>query len=289
MRHLIPLAATVQLAAWIGVIGCAPAGAGEYTAQDQSFTIQVPAGWRMRVGDLGGQPLYIAEPDSGGAEKILIASGFAQVRSVQELSQQAAMVAGQLVPGLQLAGGARFGQMSGAASAEQQYSGGMWQGTPVSGWHGMVLRDGSYFGVLALATPQSIVAVTGAARGMFQSVRMSQPSRNTQLERSIVGTWALDSNRSSGLGTSDSVMSMSSWRVTFYANGRFRSVSETFVDSSATGGYGGSVGSGQTHTGTYRIAGNTLIADIDGAGRQTFSLQILRGALKINGQLFLRQ
>ena len=99
----------------------------------------------MRTAPIAGQTMTIVEPSNGGEERILVGAGIAQPRTVQELSQQAAVLAAQLMQGAQLAGAPRFGEQGGVPMAEQEYR--SWQ---LDGWHGMVLRGEVYFGVLAL-------------------------------------------------------------------------------------------------------------------------------------------
>lgn len=269
---------------WLGLCLAVSVGmAGEYSAADRSFSVQVPAGWHIRQAVIAGQEVHVAEPDAGGPEKVFLGAGFATARNLQELSQQAAGVAAQLVPGLRLASAPQLGQGAG----EQRYAGGFALGMPVFGWHGFLLKDQLYFGVLALAPPQKLETVAQAATAMFRSVRLGQIPRNTRLEQAVQGNWVLDDNRSSGLGTSSSVMTMSHWKLTFLPNGRFQSSKEMFT-SSSQGDYGGSVGAGSNHTGTYAIYGNTLVADIAGAGRQAFQVWVGGGGLKLNGMLFLR-
>jgi hypothetical protein len=77
-----------------------PTAAAEYTAPDNAFSVSVPAGWRVRMaplnGALAGQQLTVIEPANGGEERIVVGAGVAMAASIQELSQQAAALAGSI-------------------------------------------------------------------------------------------------------------------------------------------------------------------------------------------------
>jgi hypothetical protein len=260
-------------------------GAAEYAAPDGSFKIRVPEGWRVRTAPIAGQTMTIVEPSNGGEERIVGGGGIAQPRTVQELSQQAAVLAAQLMQGAQLAGAPRFGEQGGVPMAEQEYR--SWQ---LDGWHGMVLRGEVYFGVLALGRTGRMEVLRQKGREMLGSSVYAGPARDARAEQALQGRWVYSDNRTTKTGVRDSLMYMSNWTVTFLPGNRFQSFKESFVDTTSEVYGGGNVGAANRHLGTYRVFGGLLVADIEGAGRQIFSLEFYpNGAgVKLNGQLFLR-
>ncbi len=77
-----------------------PTGGSQFEAPDHSISFPVPAGWRARITDLGGTPVYVLERDAGN-EKIFVGVGPATASSIQELAQQGVeLVTRQLLPGL---------------------------------------------------------------------------------------------------------------------------------------------------------------------------------------------
>jgi hypothetical protein len=257
--------------------------AAEYTAPDRSFSISVPTGWRVRV----AEPFTIVEPANGGDDRIMAGAGVATANTIQELSQQAMQLAGQLLPGARLSASPKFAQIGAMPSAEQEYQ------TPMlAAWNGMVLKDGFYFGVLAMAKAGQVDSARQKGREILQSLRFQGVPRNPRLESMLLGSWSKESAKSYRVGVRDTSNYSASWIITFLPGNRFRSVMESYFDtSSEIYRGGGNVGAANNHTGVYRIFGNTLVADIDGGGRQTYALEVYPGSggLKLNGQLFLRQ
>lgn len=264
--------------------------AAEYTAPDNSFSVQVPAGWRVRIGDLNGaltgQKMTIIEPGNGGEERIIVGAGVAMARNIQELSQQAAALAGQFLPGAHLSAAAKFAEHAGMPSAEQEYQ------TPYqAAWNGMLLKGEFYFAVMAIARPGQREFIQQTGRGILQSARFNGIPRNLAAERALTGSWVNSDNRTRNTGVRDKLMYMSNWSIVFSPGNRFRSVKESFVDTTTEVYGGGNVGAANTAMGTFRIYGNTVVADIDGAGRQLFSLDFYPNGsgINLNGQLFTRQ
>ncbi|MBL8240585.1 MAG: hypothetical protein JNM66_24415 [Bryobacterales bacterium] len=267
-----------------------PSAAAEYTAPDNSFTLAVPAGWRVRVaplnGALAGQHLTVIEPANGGEERIVVGAGVAMAANIQELSQQAAALAGQYLPGARLLAAPVFARHAGLPMVEQEY-----QTYMQTAWNGVLLKGEFYFGVMAIARPAQREFIQRKGREILQSARFNGLLRNLQLERLVAGSWINSDNRTRNTGVRDKLMYMSSWTVAFSPDGRFRSVKESFVDTSSEVYAGGNVGAANTATGRYRVYGNTLVAEFDGGGRQLFSLDVYPNGngINVNGQLFTRQ
>jgi hypothetical protein len=127
-------------------------------------------------------------------------------------------------------------------------------------------------------------------REMLGSAVYAGPARDARAEQALQGRWVYSDNRTTKTGVRDSLMYMSNWTVTFLPGNRFQSFKESFVDTTSEVYGGGNVGAANRHVGTYRVFGGLLVADIEGAGRQMYSLEFYpNGAgVKLNGQLFLR-
>jgi hypothetical protein len=272
--------------AMICMVICMSASAADYVAPDKSFTVSVPEGWRARVADVGGQKMSIIEPANGGEERILVGSGVALAKSIQELSQHAAQLSGQMLPGLRMSSEVRVGQWKGLPSAEQEY-----QSFQLSAWNGMVLKGEFYFAVLALCKVNQVEQCRKTGRAIFESAKFEGMVRNAAVERALVGRWANSDNRTKNTGVRDKLMYMSNWTVVFAANMRFHSKKESFVDTQTDVYGGGNVGASNEAVGTFRVFGSTLVADIDNWGRQLFSLVFYPNGqgILLNGQLFTRE
>ena len=259
----------------------APPGGDEFQAQDGSFATRVPPGWKGRAVS-GPQPMNVFEPEGGGEERIIVMSAPATVGSIQELAQQAAGMIVQMFSGLRPAGAPSFTQVAGSPAAEITYSGTLPTGRQARAWHGIILKERSAFGVFSLASPEKAQATEESARVLYQNMRPGRVPENTQLAAAIVGRWTFV-NRNEGIKVGDSAYV--SRVLTLDASGRFEYVSA--VSASAGGGVGG----GETRaTGSYRVQGNTLIAQIDGGGQVSYTLELVQGGgLKINGELFIRE
>lgn len=250
---------------------------GEFVAPDGSYRFAVPAGWVARYTPM----MTVVEPAGGGEGRILVGSGIAMARSVEELTRQAAALAGQALPGARLTAGPKIA----GARAEQSYGVGV-----LAAWNGMELQGEVYLGVLAMGRQERAAEMERVGRGILESARFQAPPRNVGAEQAVVGRWELSSYKSTRTGVRDSSSYSSNWTVVFLPGNRFRSTQQNYFDSTSEVYGGGSVGAGNVATGTYRIFGGTLVADIDGVGRQVYAIEpYTNGGLKLNGQLFLRQ
>jgi len=261
--------------------------AAEYTAHDKSFTIRVPEGWRVRTAPVLGQTMTIVEPGNGGEERVIVGAGVALASNIQELSQQAAQLAAQFLPGARLASSPRFASHgSSAPMAEQSY-----RNQGLSAWNGMLLQGEFYFGVLAMARTGREAVLEETGRSILASARFHGLTRNVPMERALVGRWLNTDNRSHKFGARDTLNYISNWSVAFGADGRFRSEKESWVDTHSEINGGGNTNASTVTAGSYRIFGNVLVADVIGAGRQLFTVELYpNGAgVKFNGQLFTRQ
>lgn len=254
-----------------------PLMAGEFVAPDGSFRFTVPAGWQARY----TPAMTFVEPVGGGEGRIVVGSGIAMARSMEELTRQAAALAGQALPGARLTAAAKItGQ-----KAEQSYGVGV-----LSAWNGMELQGEVYFAVLSMGRQERAAEWERLGRAILQSAKFQAPPRNTQAEQGVIGRWELSSYKSTRTGVRDSSSYSSNWTVVFLPGNRFRSTQQNHFDTTSETYGGGNVGASNVTAGTYRIFGATLVADIDGVGRQLFSYEpYSNGGLKLNGQLFLRQ
>lgn len=255
--------------------------AQEYRSPDGSFTLQIPAGWRVRHASISGLSMTIVEPVGGGQDRILIGAGVAQARNIRELSQQAAQLSAALLPGLTWDDQAKMqGQ-----SAEQSY------GHPrFRVWNAMRMEGEFYFALLSISDPD-FLATNAVASNLFATGSFRGIPRNSNLERQLIGRWQNSDNRTNNSGVRDKSIYMSNWSVAFTPNLRFESFKESFFDTQSDVYGGGNVGASNRHTGVYRIYGNTLIADFDGGGRQLFLVEVYPNGqgIKLNANLFLRQ
>lgn len=254
-----------------------PLLAGEFVAPDGSYRFPVPEGWRARYSPL----MTVVEPVDGAAERILVGSGISAARSIQELAQQAVGISNTILPGLRVTAGPAIS----GGSAEQEYANGMFVA-----WNGMQLQGEVYFAVMAVGRPERLAELQGRGRTILQNARFQAPPRNMAAEQQILGRWELSNYKSTRTGVRDSSSFSSNWTVVFLPGNRFQSTQQSHFDTNSSVYGGGNVGAGQTATGTYRIFGNSLVADIDGVGRQLFAMEThTRDGLKLNGMLFLRQ
>lgn len=249
------------------------------------FTLNVPTGWKSREADIAGAHMTILEPTAGGDEKILVGSGVALARSIQELSQHAAALTVQLLPGLQLSAAPTIATWQGSPSAQQIYRSPQW-----AAWNGMALKGDFYFAVLAIGRPPQLETLQKVARTVFDSARFAGLPRNELLERQLIGRWVNSDNRTRNTNVRDKLMYMSNWTVVFAPNLRFHSTKESFVDTQTDVYGGGNVGASNQHSGSYRVFGKTLVAEIEGVGRQLFVVELYPNAqgILLNGQLFTR-
>jgi hypothetical protein len=256
----------------------APQAGKDFEAPDRSLSCLVPAGWRARTSAIGGTAVHVLEPEGGGEERILVSTGLATASTIQELAQQTiALVTQQLMPGLQAAAPPVFTKASGFPAAELSYRGVTVAG-PVVWWQGVVLKDKQYATVLGGARSERAQAVEKECRAVFGSIKIAPVKENAQLAQVIVGRWTWF-NRSNNSGVSTSK------QVSFYANGRFDYNASTFVPNLPSG-----VDPTTQASGTFRIQGNTLLAQFDNGQQATFTLELVPGGgLKINGELFIRE
>jgi hypothetical protein len=262
--------------AWLFLLTM-PLWAGEFISPDGSYRFAIPEGWRARYSPL----MTVVEPVDGAAERILVGSGISAARSIQELAQQAVGISNTILPGLRVTAGPSF---SGAA-AEQEYANGMFVA-----WNGMQLQGEVYFAVMAVGRPEKLAELQGRGRAILQNARFQAPPRNTAAEQQVLGRWELSNYKSTRTGVRDSSSYSSNWTVVFLPGNRFQSTQQNHFDTTSQVYGGGSVGANNAATGTYRIYGNSLVADIDGMGRQIFAMEpYTRDGLKLNGMLFLRQ
>lgn len=252
------------------------ASAQEYRSPDGAFTLTLPNGWRARAANLNGQSLTIVEPTNGGGERILVGSGVTMARNIQELSQQAAQLSAALLPGLSWDGQSKIN----GQRAEQSY-----RHPRFRVWNAMRMEAEFYFAVLSVAAPEEV------ARGIFDQAVAKPLPRNQTAERQLIGRWQFSDNRTQRSGVRDKSMYMSNWSVAFSPALRFESVQESFFDTQSDVYGGGNVGAAGRHSGTFRIFGNTLVADYDGGGRMLFTVEFYPNGqgVKLNGNLFLRQ
>ena len=261
----------------------------EFQAPDKSFATRVPQGLKSRTIMSGAQPLYVFEPKDGGEDRIIVSSGVATAKSIQELAQQAMTLASQLFPVLRPTGAPSFTQIAGSPAAEVSYSGTSATGMQVSGWNGAILKDRFYFSVMGLAQSDRAKNIEQQSRFMLRSMRPGLIEQNLQLARAILGRWTYYQGSSSGAGSSRMSSSVSRI-VTFYPNGRFEYLGAVSVDTNLPGGGGGGASGDKTTTGTFKVYGNTLYAEIDGGGPAVFGLEVLQGGgLKIDGLMYIRE
>jgi hypothetical protein len=262
--------------AWLFLLTM-PLWASEFVSPDGSYRFAIPEGWRARYSPL----MTVVEPVDGAAERILVGSGISAARSIQELAQQAVGISNTILPGLRVTAGPSF---SGAA-AEQEYANGMFVA-----WNGMQLQGEVYFAVMAVGRPEKLAELQGRGRAILQNARFQAPPRNTAAEQQVLGRWELSNYKSTRTGVRDSSSFSSNWTVVFLPGNRFQSTQQSHFDTNTAVYGGGNVGASQAATGSYRIYGNSLVADIDGMGRQIFAMEPhTRDGLKLNGMLFLRQ
>lgn len=276
------------LFAWISSAAAAGAAAAgsEYTAADRSFSIRVPDGWRVRTSEVLGQTMTIVEPNSGGEERVLVGGGVAMATNIQDLSQQAAHLAGQFLPGARFASTPKFYAHGTWPAAEQTY-----RNSNLAGWNGMFLQGEFYFAVFALARPGREAVLEQTGRAILQSAKFHGLARNAPLERALAGRWLNTGNRTHRTNVRDTLHYISNWSVVFTPDGQFRSEKETWVDTHSEIHGGGNTNASAVHTGTFRVYGNVLAADIAGVGRQLFTVEFYPNGtgVKLNGQLFTRE
>ena len=261
-----------------------PGAGAEFRAPDGSFVTRAPLGWKVRTVQGGAQPLHIFEPEGGGDERILVMASPAPSNSMDDLIQQAAALVMQMFPGLRPAGPPSRGQSGGAASAEVSYRGILANGTQASAWHGLLVKDGFAFGVLGLAMTGTAQRTEEAARVLYRNMRPGNVPENTQLARAIVGRWTFVQGSQHG-GGSQRTSTYVSRQVTFFADGRFH-----YVGGVAVGTERGGASVDSQNTGTYRVYGNTLYAQIQGGGQAVYTLELVPGGgLRINGELYIRE
>lgn len=206
--------------------------------------------------------------------------------SIQQLSQQAMGIAGQFFPGASLLSGPKVATRGGLPFAEQEY-----QTARIRAWNGMWMKGEFYFAVLAIARPQRYAEVRKAAQELMQTAVFQGLQRNMNLEGALLGSWSKSSYSATRTGVRDKSNYSANWTVRFFPGNRFESTQENYFDTTSEVYGGGNVGSSNRATGTYRIFGMTMVADMDGgAGRQLFQLEPYPNgqAIKVNGQLFLR-
>jgi hypothetical protein len=250
----------------------------EFAAPDATYRFAVPDGWRAKYSPL----MTVLEPANGGEARIMIGSGISAAKNMDEFTRQAAQLTGQMFPGARLTAGPKIN----GNVAEQEYANG-----PYSGWNGMQLQGEVYFAVLVIGRAPELAQWQSLGRGILQSAKFQAPARNPGAEQALVGRWEFSDYKSSRPSPRESSSSSQNWTVVFEPGNRFRSSKSFWVDvNSAIYSGGGTASSTQEATGTYRIHGSTLVADIDGYGRYLFLCEPYgNGGVKLNGQLFLRQ
>jgi hypothetical protein len=217
---------------------------------------------------------------------VLVGGGVALATNIQDLSQHALMLASQFLPGAHLASSPKFATHGSHPSAEQSY-----RSPTLAGWNGMFLQGEFYFAVFAVARTGRESVLEEIGRSILASARFQGLPRNGPMERGLVGRWLNTDNRSHRTGVRDKLNYISNWSVVFTPDGRFRSEKESWVDTTSEVYGGGNANAGAVTTGSYRIYGSVLVADIVGVGRQLFTVDLYpNGAgVNLNGQLFTRQ
>lgn len=254
-----------------------PLYAAEFIAPDGSYRFAVPEGWHARYSQL----MTVLEPTAGGEQRILVGSGISAASSIQEMAQQAVGLSSIILPGLRVTAGPRFS----GQTAEQEYANAMF-----AAWNGMRLQGETYLAVMTVGRPANAPQLQPLGRAILASAKFQAPPRNTIAEQQILGRWELSSYTSRRTGTSDSSSYSSNWTVVFSPGNRFHSTQQSHFDTRSESVGGGNVGASAQATGTYRIFGPSLVANLDGGGRQIFALELhTNEGLKLNGMLFLRQ
>ena len=256
---------------------------------DGAFTFRLPPGWRAQAVTLGGQPAMVLAPAHGGEERIIL-SATPAAGSIREVAQQGIRFVLQSFPGVEPQGSPAFFTINGMPAAELAYQGELPNGSSVRLWGGAILKNGTCYGVMALARSEGGEVTERQARALFRTIRPARERLAPQLARAIVGRWSYYYGSTSGIGTSTSSGTSVSKTVVFYPNGRFEyiaGVSTNVELPSDIGGYG----SGDTRvTGTYTLKGNTLVARYDSGSQASFRVEAVQGgAFRINGLLFIRE
>jgi hypothetical protein len=253
------VSALLSMRAWMFVVTM-PLWAGEFVSPDGAYRFPVPEGWRARHSPL----MTVVEPVDGAPERVLVGSGIAAARTIQELARQAVGISAGMLPGLRVTTGPAFA----GASAEQEYANGIYVA-----WNGMQLQGEVYFAVLAVGRPEKLAELQGRGRTILRNGKFAAPPRNMAAEQQVMGSWELSTYKNTRTGVRDSSSYSSNSTVVFLPGNRFRSNSQSFFSSNSETQGGGSVGAGNEATGSYRIFGGTLVADIDGMGRQLFTIE----------------
>jgi hypothetical protein len=181
---------------------------------------------------------------------------------------------------VQPAGAPNFIQMGGAPAVEIVYKG-MTAAGQVSWWHGIILRERTYYAVLGGAVAQRAALVEKESRAIFRGIQPGQarPSADQAgLAAALVGQWSFYDR--SGL-----TKGSSSKQIVFYPNGRFEYTAATYLPDLPA-----DVDPTTRASGQYRLNGNTLIVQLDTGQTATYTLQLVQGGgLLINGELFIRE
>ncbi len=275
---IVLVAMITVFSGYLAAIPQSPSAASEFRAPDGSFTCPVPAGWRVRSMSIGGTPVHVFEPEDGGEDRILAASGPATVSTIQELAQQTMLfVCQQLLPGMQPAGTPNFIQIGGFPAAEIAYKGATAAG-PVSWWQGVILKDQTFFTVLGGARDERFALVEQHSRAIFRGLKPGQARPSADLAAAIIGSWTFYDR--SGL-----TKGSSSKQITFFPNGRFEYTATTYMPNLPV-----DIDPTTRTSGQYRLNGNTLVAQLDNGQSATYTLQLVQGGgLTINGELFIRE
>jgi hypothetical protein len=261
----------------LAILFSLPLWAADFTAPDGSYRFAIPAGWHARYSPL----MTVLEPTTGGEQRILVGSGISAASSIREMAQQAVGLSAVILPGLRVTAGPRFS----GHTAEQEYA-----NAQFAAWNGMRLQGETYLAVMTVGRPANAPQLQPLGRAILESAKFQPPPRNTLAEQQILGRWELSSYKSSRTGTTASSSYSSNWTVVFSPGNRFQSTQQSHFDTRNDSIGGGNVGAAAQASGTYRIFGASLVADLDGGGRQIFAIEPYTGdGLKLNGMLFLRQ
>lgn len=288
---------------------------GSYRAPDGSFSCMLPQGWNAVKGENPHNTFLEPPSNSGGQQFVMISTGTvdppaSEERGVRGVVQHEANIVSKNHPTLE--GQARFFKINGHEAAELSFTGRN-SNTDDRAWSGILMRDSSYYIVLAISTSGRAETFLAQAKAIFESLRpgsvsddeeeasdssdfgafrsgsVSNNPRQTgdrSLAAALVGTWSYYH----GSGTMSGRGSVSRY-MTFYPNGTFEYQSS--VDVSASGA--GLANSEQTIRGTYEVPDtNTLILTTQDGQRAVDRIQLEQQggyvqAIVVNGEMWIRE
>lgn len=289
---------------------------GSYRAPDGSFSCTLPQGWNAVKGKSAHNTFLEPPSNSGGQQFVIISTGtvdppVAEERGVRAVVQRVADTVSQTQPTVTLEGQPRFFKINGHEAAELSFAGRS-PNTDGRVWSGILIRDSSYYTVVAVSTSGHAETFLAQAKAIFQSLRpglvsddeeasddsFSQASRpglvsnnarqtgDRSLAAALVGNWSYYH----GSGTMSGRGSVSRY-ITFHPNGTFEYQSS--VDVSASGA--GLANSEQTLRGTYEVPNsNTLILTTQDGQRVVNQIQLVQQggyvqAIVVNGETWIRE